>query len=82
MFKITEEEYREIAYLIAKYCCPCIGKNWHCGEVECYVQFIYEILWDHVERDHTKQDEEKTDPDLIAKELGIDLEDDSLPFRE
>lgn len=42
---------------------------------------ICEILCDHVEWDDIKQDEEKTDLDLIAK-LGIDLEDDSLPFRE
>lgn len=82
MFTIKEEEYREIASLIAKHCCPCIGKNWHCAEVECDVQMIYEILWEHVERDDTKPDGEKTDLDLIAKECSINLEDDSLPFRE
>lgn len=82
MFTITEEEYREIAHLIAKYCCPCMGKNWNCAEVECDVQFIDDILWPHVEWDDTKQDGEKTDLALVAKELGIDLEDDKLPFRE
>ena len=34
------------------------------------------------EWDDAKQDGEKTDLDLIEKELGIDLEDDKLPFRE
>ncbi len=82
MFTISEEQYREIAHLIAKYCCLCTGKNWHCAEVECTVQMIYEFLWPHVEWDDAKQDVEKTDLDLIEKELGIDLEDDSLPFRE
>ena len=82
MFMITKEQYREIANLIEKYCCPCIGKNWNCAEAECYVHMICEILCDHVEWDDAKQDGEKTDMDLIEKELGIDLEDDKLPFRE
>lgn len=82
MFIITEEQYREISSLLSKHCCPCIGKNWNCAEVECDVQFIYEILLEHVERDDTKPDGEKTDLDLIAKECSINLEDDSLPFRE
>ena len=82
MFIITEEQYREISGLLSKHCCPCIGKNWNCAEVECDVQFIYEILLEHVERDDTKPDGEKTDLDLIAKECSINLVDDSLPFRE
>lgn len=82
MFMITKEQYREIANLIEKYCCPCIGKNWNCAEADCYVHMICEILSDHVEWDDAKQDGEKTDLDLIEKELGIDLEDDKLPFRE
>ena len=82
MFIITEEQYREISSLLSKHCCPCIGKNWNCAEVECDVQFIYEILLEHVERDDTKPDGEKTDLDLIAKECSINLEDDSLPFKK
>ena len=82
MFMITKEQYREIANLIEKYCCPCIGKNWNCAEAECYVHMICEILCDHVEWDDAKQDGEKTDLNQKKKELGIDLEDDKLPFRE
>ena len=82
MFMITKEQYREIANLIEKYCCKRIKKNWNCAEAECYVHMICEILCDHVEWDDAKQDGEKTDLDLIEKELGIDLEDDKLPFRE
>ena len=38
---------------------PLYWKNWHCAEVECTVQMIYEFLWPHVEWDDAKQDVEK-----------------------
>ena len=81
MFTITKEEYREISDLIAKYCCPCIGKNWNCAEVECYVQFIDEILWNHVEREDIEHGEDNV-VEWTESEDESSYDEDELPFRK
>lgn len=81
MFTIKEEEYREIASLIAKHCCPCMGKKWHCAEAECDVQMICEILWEHLERNSIESDEGKAVMECTREESGIDWNDE-LPFRK
>lgn len=82
MFKITEGEYDEMIAAISKCCCfkphPCS----YCSEIDCDVHMISAILRSHLENNYIKPDGEEFDKDLIAKEFGIDLDDDSLPFRE
>ena len=81
MFTITKEEYREISDLIAKYCCPCIGKNWNCAEVECDVQFIDDILWPHVEREDIEHGEDNA-IEWTESEDESSYDEDELPFRK
>ena len=82
MFMITKEQYREIANLIEKYCCPCIGKNWNCAEVECYVQFIDEILQNHVEREDIEHGEDKISIEWSESEDESSYDEDELPFKK
>ena len=81
MFIISEEQYREIAHLIAKYCCLCIGKNWHCAEVDCDVQMIYEFLWAHVERNDIEHSEDDA-VEWTESENESSYDEDELPFRK
>ena len=81
MFTILEEQYRVISNLIAKYCCPCIGKNWNCAEVECDVQFIDDILWSHVEREDIEHGEDNA-VEWTESENESSYDEDELPFRK
>lgn len=82
MFTITKEEYKEISDLIAKYCCPCIGKNWNCAEVECDVQLIDDILWSHVEREDIEHGEDKISIEWSESEEESSYDEDELPFKK
>ena len=82
MFTITKEEYKEISDLIAKYCCPCIGKNWNCAEVECDVQLIDDILWPHVEREDIEHGEDKISIEWSESEEESSYDEDELPFKK
>lgn len=81
MFTLTKNECEELAGIISKYYCPCDSKHGHCAEIECDVQFICEILWDHIERNDKKFDEGKSVIEGHSEEFGIDW-DDELPFRK
>lgn len=81
MFMISRKEYEEIVGVISKYCCPCDYRHEHCAEVECDVQMICEILWEHLERNSIESDEGKAVMECTREESGIDWNDE-LPFRK
>ena len=80
MFTISRKEHEEIVSLISKYCCPCTHPPEYCSEVECDVQMIYEILWEHLEKEDIRFDEEKNVIEWSGEETDIEF-DDKLPFR-
>ena len=81
MFTISRNEHEEIVSLISKYCCPCTHPPEYCSEVECDVQMIYEILWEHLEKNDLKPDEERNAIGCAEEESGMGF-DDKLPFRK
>lgn len=82
MFTLTKKEYEEIVALISKFCCPCTGRHGHCAELECDVQFIYEILRDHLEKGNIESDKEEICIEWSGNETDISNEENKLPFRE
>lgn len=82
MFTLTKKEYEELIGIISKYCCPCGSKHGHCSEMECDVQMVCEILWEHVDRNDIKSYEEKTAIGWSEGEAEINCDEDKLPFRK
>lgn len=79
VFTITRKEYEDIVGMISGYCCPCADRNWHCAEIECDVQMICEILWDHMERNEIKFEKEPG-IECSSREVDISCDEDKLPF--
>ena len=80
MFTLTKNQYEELVGVISKYCCPCDYRHGHCAEIECDVQMICEILYDHMERTDIKP-EEKLNTEWSRGESDISCDEDKLPFK-